>query len=435
MTALLLTGGRLVDPAAGLDTVGDLLLDAGRVRAVGDIGTAPEGARRIDCAGRLVVPGLVDLHIHLREPPEGDPPADLAETVATGAAAAAAGGFTAVCAMPNTTPPLDTPDRVSAYIARGQAAGAARVYPVAAMTRGRAGAEPADLAAMKEAGAVACSDDGDDVADPAVFDAVCRAAARAGLVVICHCEDAALAGEGVMHAGPVAETLGVPGIPPEAESAAVRRACQAAARLGCRVHVAHVSTAASVEAIRRAKAAGAPVTAEATPHHLALTDAALAGGDALFKVNPPLRGEADVAAVVEAIVDGTIDAIATDHAPHPMAAKALPLADAPAGLVGLETAVAVAARVLVACGRLTWPELIDRMAARPAAVLGLPGGTLAIGSPADVTVLDPEARWRIEPARFVSRARNCPFTGWDVAGRAVLTVVAGRVVFDRDAAS
>jgi dihydroorotase len=432
MTRLALLGGRIIDPASGLDRAGDLVIEAGRIVAITAPGQAGPVDRTIDCRGRLVAPGLIDLHVHLREPPPdnkgGSSPAP-AETIASGAAAAAAGGFTGICAMPNTQPPVDTPEAVAWYAAEGRRARGARVWPVGCMTRDRSGGEPADLAAMKAAGAVAFSDDGADVADPAVFERVLREAARLGMPVFCHCEDAALAAGGVINDGPLATALGLPGIPPESEDVAVERACAAASRTGCHVHICHVSTEGTVQIIRRAKAAGAPVTAEAAPQHLSLTDEALAGRNTVFKVNPPLRSGHDVDAVVRGVVDGTIDCLATDHAPHSAAAKARRLAEAPFGMIGLESALGVYAKVLVETGLLSWPALLARLTANPARILGGRSGSLAAGSPADVVVIDPEAAWTIDPRAFKSLARNCPFAGWSVCGRAVATLVDGELVF------
>jgi dihydroorotase len=458
MTRLVLSRGRIIDPASGLDRAGDLVIEAGLIAAITAPGAAgppalskAEGAdRTLDCRNRLVAPGLIDLHVHLRESPHPNddtvsPPRERRdtpagsnptlprraqdETIATGAAAAAAGGFSAVCAMPNTQPPLDSAEAVAWYAAEGRRARQARVWPVGCMTRGRAGREPADLAAMKAAGAVAFSDDGSDVADAAVFDEVLRRAAGLGVPVFCHCEDAVLAAGGVINDGPLATALGLPGIPPESEEVAVERACDAAVRTGCHVHICHVSTEGAVEAIRRAKAAGARVTAEAGPQHLALTEHSLTSRNTVFKVTPPLRSGHDVDAVVRGVVDGTIDGLATDHAPHSAAAKAKSLAEAPFGMIGLESALAVYAKVLVESGLLSWPELLLRLTANPARILGGRGGSLAIGSPADVVVIDPDASWTIDPSQFKSLARNCPFSGWSVRGRAVMTVVDGEVVF------
>jgi dihydroorotase len=434
MTRLLLVGGRIIDPASGRDGAGDLLIHADHVEEIGPPGALGPADQTVDCTGRLVVPGLIDLHVHLREPPFSDaaaPPDALAETLATGAAAAAAGGFTTVCAMPNTVPPLDTAEAVAWYGRRGREAGLARVLPVGCMTRGRAGRQPADLEAMRAAGAAAFSDDGSDVADAGAFEEVLRRAAALGAPVFCHCEDAALAAGGVINDGPLATALGLPGQAPEAEETAVQRACDAAARTGCRVHICHVSTEGAVAILRRAKAAGTPVTAEAAPQHLALTEDALAGRNTVFKVNPPLRSGHDVDAVLGGVQDGTIDCLATDHAPHTAAAKAQRLAEAPPGMIGLESALPVYVRALIEPGRLTWPQLIARMTVHPARVLGRRAGLLAAGAPADVTVIDPEAAWTIDPAKFRSGARNCPFAGWKVRGQAVLTIVGGRVVYKK----
>lgn len=436
MTLIVLAGGRIIDPAAGRDEPADLVISGG-VIAAPQPGIVPgPGDRVIDCSGLLVVPGLIDLHVHLREPPLTGWPACTAggdeppECIASGAAAAAAGGFTTICAMPNTRPPIDSAEAVAWYADRARLAGMARVLPVGCMTRGRAGRQPADLAGMRRAGAVAFSDDGSDVADGAVFEQVLRLAAGLAAPVLCHCEDASLAEGGVLNDGPLATALGLPGIPPEAEEVAVERACAAAASTRCHVHICHVSTQGAVAAIRRAKARGAPVTAEATPHHLTLVDEAMASRNAVFKVSPPLRSGHDLDAVRQAVCDGTIDCLATDHAPHPASQKARSLAEAPPGMIGLESALPVYASALVHAGLLTWPQLVARMTVGPARVLGLAAGTLAAGAPADVTVIDPDAAWTIEPDRFVSRARNCPFAGWQVRGRTVLTIVGGRIVFD-----
>ena len=430
MTRLVLAGGRLIDPASERDEPGDLAIERGRIVAVGPPGKVGPADHTMDCRGRIVAPGFIDLHVHLREPPvAGGENAELPETIATGAAAATAGGFTTVCAMPNTQPPVDSAEAISYYRRRADEVGLARVLPVGCMTRGRAGRETAYLAAMFRAGAVAFSDDGSDVTDAGVFREVLREAARLGAPVLCHCEDAGLAAGGVINDGPLATALGLPGIPPEAEEVAVERACAAAAQTGCRVHICHVSTEGAVAILRRAKAARAPVTAEASPHHLTLTEEALAGRDAVFKVSPPLRSGHDVDAVLAAVRDGTIDCLATDHAPHSAEAKARRLAEAPAGMVGLESALAVYVRALVETGLLTWAQFLARMTFNPARVLGIEAGTLSVGAPADVTVIDPEARWTIDPAHFRSRARNCPFAGWDVRGRVVTTIVAGQVAY------
>jgi len=426
VTRLLLKGGRLLDPASGRDETADLYIADGHITDA-----SPAADRTLDCSGLLVVPGLIDLHVHLREPPVADADtADLPETIATGAAAAVAGGFTTICAMPNTRPPLDGPEAIARYVERGRAVNLARVLPVGCLTRGREGREPADLEAMRAAGAALFSDDGSDVADPAVFEAALARAAVLGVPVSCHCEDATLAAGGVLNDSPMAMALGLPGLPPEAEEVAVQRACSTAARTGCHTHIAHVSTAGAVALIRRSKTRGIPVTAETTPHHLTLTDDALGSRDAVFKVNPPLRSGHDIDALIAGIRDGTIDCLATDHAPHTAAAKARGLAEAPSGMIGLETALPIYALALVERFKVGWPTIIRMLTAAPARVLGIPAGTLAVGAVADVTVIDPNAAWTIDPTRFASRARNCPFAGWQVRGRAALTLVGGKVVYE-----
>ncbi|MFO8013570.1 MAG: dihydroorotase [Phycisphaerae bacterium] len=433
MPRLLLTGGRIIDPFAERDAPGDLRIAGDRIAAVTDPGAGGDADETVDCTDLLVVPGLVDPHVHLREPPPvaGTEPADdLPETIATGAAAAVAGGFTTVCAMPNTRPPIDSPEAVSAYVARGRAAGLARVLVAGCLTRGREGREMADLEGMRDAGAAAFTDDGADVADDAVFAACLSEAARLHLPVLCHCEDASLAAGGVLHEGPLATMLGLPGIPRDAEDVAVRRACRAAERTGCRVHIMHVSTEGAVNQVREAKRWRAPVTAEATPHHLSLVADDLAGRDTVFKVNPPLRSGHDADAVLAGVRDGTIDCLASDHAPHTAAAKARPLAEAPPGMIGLESALAIYIDAFIHTPVLPWLGLVDRLTLGPARALGLEPPALAEGAPADVTVIDPAARWTIDPERFASRARNCPFAGREVGGRVVRTIVAGRTVYE-----
>jgi dihydroorotase len=435
MPRLLLSGGRIIDPFHERDATGDLLLEDDRIAAVTDPGEGGEADEILDCTDLLVLPGLIDPHVHLREPPpvggaEDVAAEDLPETIATGSAAAVAGGFTTVCAMPNTRPPIDSPEAVEAILERGRDAGLARVLVAACLTRGRDGREMADLEAMADAGATAFTDDGADVADDAVFEACLAEAARLHLPVLCHCEDPSLAAGGILHAGPLATMLGLPGIPRDAEDLAVRRACLTAERIGCRVHIMHVSTEGAVDQVRQAKRRGAPVTAEATPHHLALIADDLAGRDTVFKVNPPLRTGHDAEAVLAGVRDGTIDCLASDHAPHTAAAKARPLAEAPPGMIGLESALAIYIDVFIHTPAMTWGDLVARLTLGPARALGLPPPALEAGATADVTVIDPAGRWTIDPDRFASRARNCPFAGREVGGRVVRTIVGGRTVFE-----
>jgi dihydroorotase len=424
---LLIRGGRVVDPVAGRDGAFDLVLRDGAVAAVGER-LAADDALVFDAAGLLVFPGFIDLHAHLREPGSED-----AETIASGAAAAAAGGFTAICAMPNTDPVNDNRTVTAFVAARGGEAGAARVYPVGAITRGRKGEELAEFGEMRSAGAVALSDDGDWLRNGDLLRRAIEHATLFGMPVIQHAEDSGLSRRAPMHEGAVSTRLGLAGQPAVAEAAAVARDLLIARLAGGRIHFGHLSTALSIASIREAKSRGLRVTCDATPHHLTLTDEEVArsGYSTRFKMNPPLREPADVLALVEALADGTIDAIATDHAPHHEDEKAVEFDAAPFGVVGLETAAAVVYDRLVAPGRLTLRRFVELFSTGPAKAFGLPGGTLAPGSPADVTIFDPKRGWTVEPAKFLSLGRSTPFAGWELVGRPAATVVEGRIVWSR----
>jgi len=425
MSRLLLKGGRVVDPEQRLDAARDVLIEDGVVARVGTKLSA-RGAEVVSVKGRIVCPGFIDLHVHLREPGREDK-----ETIATGTRAAAAGGFTAVCAMPNTDPVNDNSGITRFIVDTARREGAVRVYPIGAITRGSRGEELAEYGDLKDAGCVAVSDDGRPVASARVMRRALEYARAFDLPVIDHCEEPALSERAVMNEGPVATLLGLRGAPAAAEAIVVERDIQLAELTAGRLHVAHLSTAASAEAVRRAKARGVRVTAEATPHHLLLTDQVVKDSDydASTKMNPPLRSEADRRAVVDALRDGTIDAIATDHAPHTVDDKKVEYDQAAFGVVGLETAVSLCLDRLVGPGLLSLPQLVARLSPGPARVLGLPGGTLAPGSPADVTILDLDRRRKVDPARFESKGRNTPFAGWTLKGAAVMTIVAGRVVW------
>ena len=422
MPSLLIRRGTVIDPANALNNAADVLLRDGKVAAVGTrLGPAD---LTIDATGRLVCPGLIDVHVHFREP--GD---EEEETIATGSAAAVAGGFTTVCCMPNTRPPLDTEAAVEFVLREGQRVGLCNVLPVGAVTKGRAGRELAEIGSMHARGAVAFSDDGAGVGDAAVMRKALQYLRMFDAVVMQHCEEPSLGG-GAMHAGLVSTTLGLPGVPAEAEQLMIARDVLLNRAVGCRYHVQHVSTAWSVELVRRAKADGQPVTCEVSPHHLLLTDESCRGYETNYKMNPPLRPAADVAACVAGVVDGTIDCLATDHAPHRAEEKELEFADAPNGIVGLECALALYARALVEPGHITWPKLIEVMTAAPARIAKLATkGTLAVGADADVTVIDPALPWTIDVNAFRGKSRNCPFHGWAVTGRATHTIVSGRVVW------
>jgi len=425
---LLVAGGRLVDPAAGRDGAFDLLLRDGVVAEVGS-NLAAAGARVLDATGLIVFPGFIDLHAHLREPGR-----EQAETVATGLKAAAAGGFTAVCAMPNTDPVNDNRAISEYLVSKARGAAGPRLYPIGAVTRGQLGQELAEFGEMRIAGAVAVSDDGKWLADGALLRRAFEHARLVGLPVIQHCEDPSLSGGAPMHEGAVSTRLGLPGQPAIAEAAAVARDLLVAEISGGRLHVAHLSTARALELVREARARGLPVTCEVTPHHLTLTDEEIARSSfsTNFKMNPPLREPADCDALAAGLEDGTVDAIATDHAPHHEDEKALDFETAPFGVVGLETAAAVVYDRLVRTGKLSLARFAEVFSAGPARALGLPGGTLAPGSPANLTLFDPERPWRVDASRFESLSRNTPFAGWDLTGAPAATIVEGRVVWKRE---
>jgi dihydroorotase len=385
-----------------------------------------QGAATVDVRGRVVCPGFIDLHTHLREPGREDK-----ETIATGTRAAAAGGFTAVCAMPNTEPVNDTAGITRAILERARTEGAVRVYPIGAITRGSRGEELAEYGDLREAGCVAVSDDGRPVASARVMRRALEYARAFDLTVIDHCEEPTLAQGAAMNEGTVSTLLGLRGAPALGEAMVVERDVLLAELTGGKVHIAHVSAAASVDAVRRGKARGVAVTAEVTPHHLLLTDQAVkdSGYDTSTKMNPPLRTESDREALLAGLRDGTIDCIATDHAPHTVDDKKVEYDQAAFGVVGLETAVSLCLDRLVGAGILDLAQLVALLSTRPARILGLPGGTLAPGSPADVTVLDPARRVTVDPARFASKGRNTPFAGWTLKGGPALTVVAGQVVW------
>jgi dihydroorotase len=423
---LLIKGGRVIDPSRKTDAIADLLVVDGKVAAVGtNIGT-PDGAQLHDARGKVVAPGLIDVHVHLREPGFED-----LETIATGAAAAVAGGFTGVCAMPNTDPVIDNQSAVGFVVAQGRKAGKARVYPIGCITIGQKGERLAEFGEMVGAGAVAVSDDGKPVQSSHMMRTALEYAKVFGIPVADHCEDVSLAHGGAMHEGIVSMRLGLKGIPAAAEEIQVARDCILAELTGGHIHLCHMSTRGSVELIRRAKEKGLRVTAEAAPHHFTLTHDRVEGYDTNAKMNPPLREEADREAIRQAVKDGTIDCIATDHAPHHYDAKEREFDDAPNGILGLETALGLAIRELVKPGLLTLPELIYRMSTRPAQVFNLVGGTLAIGAPADVAIFDPEARWKVDAGHFCSKSRNTPFGGEEMIGRTEMTLVGGRIVFTR----
>ncbi|HEV2750860.1 MAG TPA: dihydroorotase [Gemmatimonadales bacterium] len=425
---LLLRGGRVIDPSRNLDEPADVLIQDGKIAGVGRALGAPDGADVRDVRGSVVAPGLVDVHVHLREPGNED-----VETVATGARAAATGGFTAVCAMPNTDPVTDNQAAVGFIVRQSVRAGLTRVYPIGAISVGQRGERLSEFGEMVGAGAVAVSDDGKPVVSSHLMRTALEYARTFGIPVADHCEEPTLAAGGVMHEGLVSARLGLKGIPAAAEEIMVARDTLLAGLTGGHVHLCHLSTRGSVEIVRRAKEQGIRVTAEVTPHHLTLTDRACERYDTHAKMNPPLREAADVTALRAALKEGVVDCIASDHAPHAYDAKEAAFDDAPFGIVGLETAFGVAHTELVLGGVLTLPELMHRMSTAPAAAFGLPGGTLGPGAPADVVVLDLADSWTVDPTAFCSKSRNTPFAGRGLTGRATLTVVGGKIVHQMEA--
>ena len=413
-------GARVIDPSQGLDQIGDLLLREGKIAQVGQ--ADPAGADLvINGEGLVAAPGLVDMHVHLR-----DPGLTYKEDVFSGCRAAAAGGVTSLLAMPNTKPPMDDPALVRDLLARAQEADAT-VYTAACVTKGMQGKELADLAVLKEAGAIAISDDGVPVGSSRCLLEALRLAPQLGLVFTAHCEDLDLAAGGKIHDGAVARELGVQGIPAAAEDCGTAREIAAAASIGAPVHICHVSTKGSVALIRDAKRRGVQVTAETCPHYLLLTEEALRRKDADYRMNPPLREEADRLALLEGLADGTIDAISTDHAPHSPEEKA-DFAGAPNGSIGMETSLSAALTALE--GRLTLSQVIEKMSTAPARILGIPAGTLQVGAAADVVLFHPEERWTVDPEKLHGKSRNTPFKGMTLRGRVKLTFSRGRLVYD-----
>jgi dihydroorotase len=422
---MLLRGGRVIDPSRAIDQVADVLVQDGRIAGVGLNLAGPDGTEVRDVHGLVVAPGLVDVHVHLREPGNEDE-----ETVASGARAAAAGGFTAICAMPNTDPVTDNQAAVGFIVRQSMRAGFAKVHPIGAISVGQKGERLAEFGEMVGAGAVAVSDDGRPVASGHLMRTALEYARTFDIPVADHCEEFTLAAGGAMHEGLVAARLGLKGIPAAAEEIMVARDLLLAELTGGHVHLCHMSTSGSVELIRRARERGVRVTAEVTPHHLALTDHACEGYDTHAKMNPPLREAADVAALRAALKDGTVDCVATDHAPHAYDEKEAAFDDAPFGVIGLETAFGVCHTELVLGGVLTLPELLLRMSTAPARAFHLAGGTLERGASADLAVFDVGTAWAVESGQLWSKSRNTPFAGRRLTGRAVLTVVAGRVVHE-----
>lgn len=426
MADILVRGGRVIDPAREFDAQADVLVQDGKVTRVEANIAAPAGAQIIEAKGCWVMPGLIDIHVHLREPGQ-----EYKENIETGTAAAAAGGFTAVCCMPNTSPPNDNRAVTELIVRRAREVGSVRVYPIGCITQGQKGEVMTEMGELQEAGCVALSDDGRGVANSEVLRRALEYSRGFNLPIIQHCEDSALAAGGAMNEGDASTRFGIRAQPSAAESAMLARDLELVALTGARYHMAHMSCVESLRLIREAKKRGLPVSCEVTPHNLFLTDEACCGYDTSTKMNPPLRTESDRAALCEALADGTIDAIATDHAPHSSIEKDVEFEQAANGVIGLETALALGLE-LVEKGVVTPTQLIALMSSNPAQLLGLPGGTLTVGSVADLTVVDPQATWTCDPTRFRSKARNTAFAGRAMRGRAQLTMVGGRIVFSEE---
>src|SRR6516225_6879763 len=421
MNTLRITNGQVIDPSQGLDRVTDVWIQGEHV--VG-LGPQPQlqATRTIDATGLIVCPGLIDMHVHLREPGREED-----ETIATGTAAALAGGVTSVACMPNTEPALDSQAAAEFVYLQAERAGNANVFPVGAITKGRKGEELAEIGGLVEGGAVAFTDDGSPVVSAEIMRRAleyCRMFDRA---VLSHCEDLDLTRGGVMHEGFESMRLGLKGMPAAAEEVMVHRDIALAELTGGRLHILHVSTAGSVDLIRRARQRGVRVSGEACPHHFTLSDKCLRSFDSNFKMAPPLRTEEDVQAIIEGLKDGTLEVIATDHAPHSPEKKMRELDQAPNGIIGLETLIPICIKSLIEPGHLDWPQLIEKLTVNPARVLSIDRGTLKPGADADVTIIDPAVAWTIDPDQFKSKSRNCPFAGWQVRGKAYAVVIGGEV--------
>ncbi len=423
MASLLIKNGRVIDPASGQDGPADVLLENGQVTALAR-NLSSAGAEVFDATGLIVAPGFIDMHVHLREPG-----IEHSETIETGARAAAAGGFTSICCMPNTLPVNDNATVTSYIIERARQYAAVNVFPIGAITKNSAGEELAAYGSMKNAGIVAISDDGRPVMNARVMRRAMQMAKSFDLPVIDHCEDLNLSAGGEMHEGVQSTRLGLRGIPGSSEDVMVARDILLAETTGTRFHVAHISSRHSIHMVQFAKKRGLPVTCEATPHHFALTDADIASYDSSYKMKPPLRSACDVAAVFEGIVSGAVDAIATDHAPHPGSEKMQEFEKCPFGIIGLETALGLSLEKLVHSGKINLMRMVELFTTGPARILHLDRGTLAPGAPADVTIFDTERQWTYDVNRSHSKSKNTPFDGWKFRGGPVATVVAGKIVW------
>lgn len=424
MAKILIKGGRVISPAQKLDETCDVLIDKGRIAAIGK-GLEEQGAKVVDAVGKIVTPGLVDIHVHLR-----DPGLEYKEDIASGTLAAVTGGFTAVACMPNTKPVNDNQAVTSYILNKAANDGHCRVFPIASITKGLDGESLTEMGELKELGVLAVSDDGKPVSNPQLMRRAMEYARPFGMTIVSHAEDLDLVGSGVMNDGPVATELGLKGIPWVAEDAATAREVMLAEFTGAHLHVAHVSTKGSIDIVRQAKKRGVSVTCEVAPHHFTLTDEAVRGYNTNAKMNPPLRSAEDREAVRQGIADGTVDAIATDHAPHHIDEKNVEFNIAMNGIVGLETALPLTLK-LVEEGLIDLPKAVALLSSGPAKALGLPVGQLVEGGDADVTIFDPELEWTVEAQQLVSKSKNTPFDGWQMKGAAVCTIVAGKIAYQK----
>jgi dihydroorotase len=424
MSTLRITGGRVIDPSQRLDQIADLWIRDDKIAGIGP--QVLEATQVLDATGMIVSPGLIDMHVHLREPGREED-----ETIATGTAAALAGGVTSVACMPNTEPPIDSKASAEFILLQANRAHNANVFPIGAITKGRQGSELAEIGGLVDGGAVGFTDDGSPVVSAEIMRRALEYCRMFDKAVLVHAEDLELTRGGVMNEGFESMRLGLRGMPAAAEEVMIHRDIELAALTGGRLHILHVSTAGGVDLIRRGKQQGVYVTGEACPHHFTLTDKCLRTFDSNFKMSPPLRTEADIVAIIAGLKDGTLDVIATDHAPHAVEKKMRELDQAPNGIIGLETLLPICIGALIEPGHLTWPQMIAKLTINPAKVLGIQRGTLQTGAVADVTIIDPVAEWTIDPTRFRSKSRNCPYAGWKVRGRAHTVLVSGQVRFQR----
>ena len=422
--SICIRGGRVIDPSQNLDEVTDLWINDGKIAGIGP--QSLEATKTLEATGKIVCPGLIDMHVHFREPGgEAD------ETIATGAASAVAGGVTSTACMPNTSPAIDSVETVELIYQRAREAEQSNVFPIGAISQYRAGEEPVDFEALTKAGAVAFTDDGSPVVNSQLMRRAMEICKDLDRCILSHSEDPTLSLNGVMNEGEVSRELGVQGYPALAEEIMIFREIGLAEMTGARAHILHVSSAVGVELIRRGKDRGVRITGEACPHHFTLTDESLRGRDTHFKMSPPLRTQKDIDAILEGLQDGTLDVLATDHAPHSPEKKSRPLETAPNGIIGLESFLPICIQALIETDMLTWPQMIEKMTINPARILSIDRGTLQVGKIADVTIIDPDEEWTISADAMQSKSRNCPFDGWQVKGRAQTVIIAGEETLTR----